>query len=283
MLVCKHCGTEARTSFLFCPTCGIRDAFSDQREESWSERLKKRFFNSAIEKRIGKIFQDMMTIGGNPAAEMALERLYLASRSSTDKERVGNSLALAYGIRAQDEEQYGDSETAISLFERAREVASKESRWHERMGRSTYKLARALDIYQKHYVTSLMGPDIVKLEEMVDAKKSPSDLYGRALEAYSDALQCDPYHVPAFIGRARTFAKLDKKAESNEDYQKAVDILTRALIVDANDLSSRSERAEAFEALGQTQKAIQDLKHSVAVKEDEWLERRIKELEKRSD
>ena len=281
MVACKHCGVDAKIKFLFCPGCGIRDAFNYQPEERWSEKLRKRLFKSTIEKTIDKFFQDM-TPFGNPHGERELERLLARRLSSMEKEKLGASLALGYGIRAQfTERETGDPREAIAIYGDATRVAPKEARWREAKAKSTYRLAKALDVYQKYHITSFMGPDIIKLEEMTDAKESPCDLYERALEAYSDTVQCDPYYVPALIGRARTFVDLGKEAESSKDYQEAVKVLTRALMIDPNDLTSRRERAEAFEALDQIEKAVEDLKHSVAIEKDEWLERRIRELEER--
>ena len=281
MVNCKNCGIEAKLKFLFCPICGIRDAFDHIPEEGWITKLRKRLFKSSIEKAIDEAFYDMMpydTLG----TERALEKIYYRTLNSEQKDRVGSSLALAYGIRAQfAEHESGDPKEAMSAYEDATKVAPKEAQWHERKAKCTYRLAKALDVYQKFHITSFMGPDIVKLEEMIDDKKSPCYLYDRALEAYSDAIQCDPYYAPALIGRARTLVELGKEVESGKYYEEAVQILTRALTVAPNDLTSRRERAEAFEALGETEKAVEDLKHSVAVKEDEWVERRIRELEKR--
>ncbi len=175
----------------------------------------------------------------------------------------------------------GDPEEAILLYWKASDAAPNEARWLERAAASTYHLARALDFYQKYYISLSIGTSIVKLQEMVDRKESPSDLYQGALISYILALHCDPYHVPALIGRARTFAELGKEAEASKDWEEAVKVLNRALTVDPNDLTSRNERAEAFEALGQLEKAIEDLKYTVALEKDEEVEKRIEKLEEK--
>ncbi len=286
MAICKNCGVEAKIKFLFCPICGIRGAFEfpqDARDEGWVQRVRKRLFKSDVEKAIDEFFQ-YMTPFGYPEGERNLECLLhqpgTHSLNSMQKERVRAALALGYGIRAQFAEwEKGDPEEAIEVYGDAIRAAPKEAQWYEAKADATYRLARYLDNYQKHHFATFMGPNIGKLQKMLASKKTPEELYEYALEAYSNAIQCDPYHAPALIGRAKTLDELGNKQESREDYKAAIAILTRALSVNPGDLASLKERAEAFEALGQIDRAIMDLKSSIALKKDEWLERRIKELE----
>ena len=227
---------------------------------------------------------------GSPETERKLKQLQRGSATRTGREKVGSSLALAYGIRAGEEMWRGDPEEVIFLLGNAIDAAPKEAKWHEAKARAIERLAEDMKHYQEltedglypHRAArlSLFSASSDKLEEMCN-RESTSSLLEKAEFAYSEAIYREPSFTPALIGRARIATETGNEVEAKSDYETVIKILDRALTVEPNDLTSRKERAEAFEGLGQIEKAVEDLKHCVAVKEDEWVERRIRELEER--
>ena len=285
--ICKNCrgGTDKR--FLFCQRCGIRDPIRYDPNPGWLKGLKQRFFRSAIDRAF-----ENMTEFGSLQTERELEQLQRESATQTGREKVGSSLALTYGIRALHEEFWGnDPEEAIFSYEQAIRAAPKEAKWHQAKARAIERLAEDMKHYQeltedglyphRAALLSLFSASSDKLEEMCN-RESTSSLLEKAEFAYSEAIYREPSFTPALIGRARIATETGNEVEAKGDYETAIKILDRALTVYPNDITSRKERAEAFEGLGQIEKAIEDLQYSVSLEKDDSIERHIKELVEKS-
>jgi len=98
-------------------------------------------------------------------------------------------------------------------------------------------------------------------QEMPDLKFAVEILwlYKRAEEDYLEALRLDPTDAKSYVELSHVQRQLGKKNKANNNLNKALAILNKAVKADNADERSYSERAEILEELGETESAISDL------------------------
>jgi len=109
-------------------------------------------------------------------------------------------------------------------------------------------------------------------------------LYEQAEEEYKEALGLAPTDTTSYVRLSHVLGQLGKKNEANDNIDKALAILNRAILADNADAESYSERAKIFKELGKTELAVSDLERLLTLSTREYVidstRREIEELRK---
>ena len=134
-------------------------------------------------------------------------------------------------------------------------------------------MIRALPLFLSIFLAACGGgsgfhrpDDAAEARALCDQAESTGDP-NRALALYGLALNSDPRHARAYLGRARIFERTGRAAEADRSYSMAVDSAEE-------DVRSKYllERARYQRSLGRTEATVRDLDRAISLL-DSWPDR----------